>query len=428
MTFLRSLGRVWTGTGLLVLAGSLATVSGQSVSVVYVPNAGSGNVSGYTINTTTGALTPTAGSPYSEPNTTANAFRAAVTPNHSFLYISNRDSDIAGYKINTDGSLTSIPGANKAVTTPTGIAVDPSGKFLYVAQNPVGTDGSVSGFSIDPATGNLTALGGSPFGLGTGNRGAQSIAVSGNFLYVVLALNNAVELVTINPSTGALTPGALTPLPFSDILPGPINVTAPFDVKIDGSNHLYVSDAGYFAGAGAVAGLAAFTINSGTGGLSATTTPTYATGVNPAEIAIDPQSRFLYTANNNGGVAGSVSAFTINSGTGNLTAVTGSPFTIGGNSATGAAVDVSGNFLYVTAAGSNSVAGLRIAQSGTPGALTFLASTAAGTSPALLLSTVAPAAPATPPASVPAASTWSMMALGVLLAGFSGLLYRRAYR
>jgi hypothetical protein len=30
--------------------------------------------------------------------------------------------------------------------------------------------------------------------------------------------------------------------------------------------------------------------------------------------------------------------------------------------------------------------------------------------------------------SVPAASTWSLVVLGVLLAGFSALLYRKAYR
>jgi DNA-binding beta-propeller fold protein YncE len=212
--------------------------------------------------------------------------------------------------------------------------------------------------------------------------------------------------------------GTLKPLPFT-------GTPAPFDVKIDGNNHLYVTDA-----LGSTNGLAGFTITPGTGALTATTTPTFATGASPIEIAIDPQSRFLYTSNNGGG---SVSAFTIDSGSGNLGTVSGSPFTAGlgaGSQPTGAAVDPSGKFLYVTAAGPsfNSVVGFQIAQTGTVGALSSPSSIGAGTSPALLLSTLAPVAPATPPTSVPAASAWSLMALGLLLAGFSGLLYRRACR
>src|ERR1700693_6211797 len=55
--------------------------------------------------------------------------------------------------------------------------------------------------------------------------------------------------------------------------------------------------------------------------------------------------KFAYAANFNGGGAGSVSAYTVNSGTGALTAVSGSPFAAGtGTVAVGA--DSAGKFVY----------------------------------------------------------------------------------
>jgi 6-phosphogluconolactonase len=428
MTSLRPLGRRLSALALLLLAGTIGTAFGQAVYVVYAPNQGDGTVSGYTINTGTGVLTQVSGSPYSAGFTSSNSTWTAVTPDHRFLYVSNADGSVFGYQIKPDGTLASIFSPPITVTSATGITVDSTGNYLYVAQKPTGVDGSVTGFRINQTTGGLTALSGSPFALGAGSRGAQSVAISGNFLYVVLAVNNAVELMTITPATGVLTAGASTALPFSDIKPGPVNLTAPFDIKIDGSNHLYVSDAGFFNAAGSVAGLAAFTINTGTGALTPTSTPTYATGVNPFGLAIDPTSKYLYVANNNGSGAGSISAFTIGAGTGNLTAITGSPFTTGvGTGPAGVAADLSGNFLYVTNSGSNTISGFRITQSGaTAGALTFIAATASGHVPFFLWSTIAPGAPT--PTAVPAASTWSLVALGVLLATFSALLYRKAYR
>ena len=49
----------------------------------YVANAGSGNVSGYTINPTTGALTPISGSPFAVGS---GAGPLAVDPNGKFAY------------------------------------------------------------------------------------------------------------------------------------------------------------------------------------------------------------------------------------------------------------------------------------------------------------------------------------------------------
>src|SRR5258706_7872210 len=82
-----------------------------------------------------------------------------------FAYIANNSSNnVSGYTIDaTTGALTAIPGSPgspfAAGTHPFSVAVDPTGKFAYVAN-----DGSnnVSGYTIDAATGALTTIPGSP--------------------------------------------------------------------------------------------------------------------------------------------------------------------------------------------------------------------------------------------------------------------------
>ena len=58
--------------------------------------------------------------------------------------------------------------------------------------------------------------------------------------------------------------------------------------------------------------------------------------------------KFAYVSNYNSGGAGSISAFTVDSSTGALTAVSGSPFSSGaGNGPVGIAADSAGNFVFV---------------------------------------------------------------------------------
>jgi 6-phosphogluconolactonase (cycloisomerase 2 family) len=94
-------------------------------------------------------------------------------------------------------------------------------------------------------------------------------------------------------------------------------------------------------------------------------------------VTVDPSGRFAYVTI--GGPDG-VAAYTIDQGSGALTAVAGSPFAAG----TGpehVAADPAGNFLYVSNAGSDNVSGYAINQ--TSGALTTVPHSpfAAGTTP-----------------------------------------------
>ncbi|MDQ2949006.1 MAG: hypothetical protein M3Y27_24205, partial [Acidobacteriota bacterium] len=55
--------KTWSGKALWFLAAMLALAGPASAEFAYVANLSSNDVSGYTINAATGALTPIAGSP-----------------------------------------------------------------------------------------------------------------------------------------------------------------------------------------------------------------------------------------------------------------------------------------------------------------------------------------------------------------------------
>ena len=91
------------------------------------------------------------------------------------------------------------------------MAVDPSGKFVYVANvGPLGV-GDVSAFSFDAATGDLTPVAGSPFPAGSMSE-FVACDPSGNFVYVANYGSSSVSAFQIDLNTGALMP--ITGSPF----------------------------------------------------------------------------------------------------------------------------------------------------------------------------------------------------------------------
>jgi 6-phosphogluconolactonase len=98
---------------------------------------GIGSVSAYTIDKTTGALTPVPGSPFATAGLAPTA--VAVSPNGEFAFVANVFSDdVSAYTINaTTGSLTPVPGSPFAAgPVPHSVAVTPNGRFAYVTPVP----------------------------------------------------------------------------------------------------------------------------------------------------------------------------------------------------------------------------------------------------------------------------------------------------
>ena len=98
---------------------------------------------------------------------------------------------VAGFSFNTNtGTLTPVPGSPFAASnTPVQAAqAGTQGKFLYVSDN-ADSAGGILGFTIDPNTGALTPMSGSPFPTGPAGSfpGPSALIANGNFLYVALA-------------------------------------------------------------------------------------------------------------------------------------------------------------------------------------------------------------------------------------------------
>jgi 6-phosphogluconolactonase (cycloisomerase 2 family) len=170
----------------------------------YVSNSGSNSVSAYAINNATGALTAIAGSPFVAGTTPGGLL---VDPSGRFLFVNtqgtvNSPPSVWVFAINTTtGALTPVPGSPFTLQAgfsggrPT-LAIDPTGRFLYAS-----SQAGISAFTIDPLTGILTALGSSSAG---GNFYSILTTLDGKFLYLAVSDNDALVRYPINPVTGAL--------------------------------------------------------------------------------------------------------------------------------------------------------------------------------------------------------------------------------
>jgi|HubBroStandDraft_5_1064220.scaffolds.fasta_scaffold98117_2 6-phosphogluconolactonase len=269
-----------------------------------------------------------------------------LTPSGSFLYAANDvNSQINGYATNSSGGLSLIAGSPFTVQPTSegfgGFAIDPGGKFLYAASQ---SGYGVVGFTIDATMGSLTSIPGGPFSSpGAGGPPLElAIDPTGKFLYASASFDDAflppgynIWGFTIDPQTGALTS-----MPGSPFLTQ--GNSQPDGIRIDASGKfLYVA----LSNAGSVA---AFTIDSTTGALTSVPGSPFATASTEAtqtyEIALTPSGKFLYAFNLNGST---MAAFTIDSTSGALTTVADSPFPVT-EAEGGIIVDPSGKFLYVS--------------------------------------------------------------------------------
>jgi 6-phosphogluconolactonase (cycloisomerase 2 family) len=319
----------------------------------YVANAGapngSNNVSGYTIDPVTGALTAITGSPFAEGFSPASI---VANPLSRFLYVANNCSDLSCLATTgsvsafgfdpTTGVLSNVPGSPfLAGTSPLGVAVDPARRFAYVVNK---TDNTLSAYAIDPASGALTPISGSPFTTGLS---PQSVAIdsTGLFLYVVNSCSDAqctagsVSSYTISSTTGVLIP----------VASGGVG-KAPQSMAIDPSGRFaYVAN----KGDGTVS---AFVIDRTTGRLNPVTGSPFPTGQSPSSIAATPAAGFVYVVDS---AASSVLTYAIDPASGRLVAIPGSSVPSGANPVS-ATVDISGRFLYVVNGNDNTVSGFSL--------------------------------------------------------------------
>ena len=199
-----------------------------------------------------------------------------VDPSDLYAFVTNQFvPSVASFSFNvpsTSGNLTPLnpwetppvpPGLNPG-NNPVWVTVDPLDRFVYVSNN---TDGKVSGWTLNTTNGALTAITGSPFSTGFtagANTGAIAIDPSGRFLYVTDSVNG--QVVAFNIAQTGTSAGALSPITGSPYPTGPNdtsqNLFGPFAVSVDPSGHFV------YAGNSYTGSIAMFTADPNTGALT----------------------------------------------------------------------------------------------------------------------------------------------------------------
>ena len=237
---------------------------------LYVLNAGSNNISVFSIDSSSGALTQVAGSPFAIGLAPLNM---QIAPSGAYLYVSvaggtigTNDGSIASFSVN--GGVLSLAGLTTTDgVNPYGLVVNAAGTYLYAANT---TSGSISIFSIG-ATGSLAEVQGSPIAAGYMNPLAMLFDPSGNFLYVANQASNNVAAYSIT-STGL--PSALTTTTTTNAFS---TESSPSYLAADPSGkYLFVGNQG------SSAGIQAFRVSSG----SLNALSTYGVGNTPSSIAV----------------------------------------------------------------------------------------------------------------------------------------------
>jgi 6-phosphogluconolactonase len=229
---------------------------------VYVPM-GNSTVEGFSIDRKSGALTAIPGSPFTATGSGGTTDGAWTDPLGRFLFVGSETSGaIWVFQINaTTGALTETAGSPFTAPSSADImTVDASGKFLYVGQGSGST--RVAAFLIDQTTGALTPIVGSPFNLGIAQVRAS---LTGEFLLGVAAIQDAgsatdthIHVLSINPTTGV--PTEVNGSPF-------VTASAPFDFAIS-PNGKFVYTVGTPSGTTTVGAIEGFQMDLTSGALT----------------------------------------------------------------------------------------------------------------------------------------------------------------
>jgi 6-phosphogluconolactonase len=278
-------------------------------------------------------LAPSSSSPSSQ--CTCDSSNAACPAPPQYLYGAGVNGEVTVYPL-----LGGLVGTATSITGPATLGMTALGnQFLYVSDI---NHSSLDAWSIDPNTGLLTTVPGSPFSLSGLNFGAgMAVNVTAGVIYVAEA--GQIEAFKVG-SNGALTSVAGSPFPSGT------NLYLTVDPE---TRFLFASDDD------PPGSVFAFTLDSA-GALHAVAGSPFPTAANssgntqPNAIVVEPTGNFVYTALR---ATGQVAGFSINQTSGVLTPVPTSPFAAGNGPL---ALTTANDFLYVANAMDGTVSGYSI--------------------------------------------------------------------
>ena len=336
---------------------------------VYLSNAsaGSTDISAYDIGN--GSLAAISGSPY---NIGFVPVAMSVSPSNAFLYAATlpgaTNPGIYMFAINSSGQLSSANNGNVLITTQVAsMDISPDGNFLFVL-NSLGT--GLTEYQINTTTGLLTLASTFPIPpttctLAVATPVIQTCTVkaapSGQF--VVASLGTAGTVIYPYTSASGITTTNPVTIPSGSTQNNP---TGDYSVTLDKNNFIYIAR---------TATLAVYQITDASGDATLQSTATFSSTATPRSVVLSTSYNYVYTANVG---ASNISGFSIGT-TGQLSSVTGSPFT-GPSGVSAIGTDKSG--MYMVAAGYNGTSGVQLFTVGTTGALTLTTSAGTGTSEA----------------------------------------------
>ena len=341
---------VLVSLALLIACSGSPSVNSTTIAGMAFTSQGNMSVETWQVNLSNGLLTQVG----SELTTGANSMPVAITftPDGKSAFVANKGvppggtDSIATFSVNNDGSLTSS-GSNVAAggPNPVALAIDPGGKFLFVANEGVGGISGTSSISVYAINGSSVSLSSTA----PTDDFASDLIVSktGNFLYVTNTigappmLQGEVTQYSFDATSGALT----------KVLSYLTGGTTPAGVAMNAKGqYLYVSNFGSN-------NISGFSIASD-GTLSPTPKSPYSmgTGVGPRTIVGNPTLNYLYVAQY---TSNQVSGFLISAASGELTPTTPAAVSTGFQPS-GLAIDPTGVYLYTTNLGAASLSGYHV--------------------------------------------------------------------
>ncbi len=268
-----------------------------------------GGIYAYQFDPSSGGITAVTGSPFATDTIGAPV---ALSGDGRFLYSINfaTDGSIAAFSIEVDGSLARVPGAPFVTTEPTRwLVTDPAADFLFA----IAYSGDLTVYAIDSSTGALTAQSGVA-ALGS----PLVITPDGQRLYQISP--SQIFEFSIDPATGALKPLAGSPVAIQT------NTFGPGDAAIDPSGRfIYVTNLSVFTGFGGP--MYAWSIDPQTGAVSPI--PPFSPTAGPqASVAVDASGKYAIVTTVVTSKTGPncLAVLGIDPTTGMLSQVPGSPF------------------------------------------------------------------------------------------------------
>jgi 6-phosphogluconolactonase (cycloisomerase 2 family) len=177
---------------------AIATQNGSNF--LYAANDGSGTISGFKINSTTGMLTRIPGSPFLADGAPGGDYSLTATPSGKYLYAtSDATTVIHIYEISSEGVLSEVGVPVQTGANSQGLKVTPNGKFLVVGE---GSLTAVGVYNV-AANGGLSAVANSPFAA-SATPFDLDVNCASNLVFVVDA-GSVIDVYSM-ASDGSLTP------------------------------------------------------------------------------------------------------------------------------------------------------------------------------------------------------------------------------